>query len=241
MRSKVGWPAATISVTAAWLSIAAVLTYQVLLLALIFLRPDLDPSWHTISEWAIRPSGWVMSGAFFISAMSYAALFVLLRSQVSGTAGRMGLGVLLVCIVGTVGVGLFTTDPLEMPWDAMSLTGRLHVVFGSSALMLLPVAALLLNLSLALHNETWRPTRRALHSTAGLPLVGFSGFVIYTAIFVAPLGPNAHGPGVNIGWPPRIALLTYMVWLVTVAGNAIALNRRLRPDRDRVDGRLNPD
>ena len=26
-----------------------------LLIAPIFIRPDLDPSWHTISEWAIGP------------------------------------------------------------------------------------------------------------------------------------------------------------------------------------------
>ena len=39
-----------ISPTAAGLSIAAVMTYQVMLIGLIFIRPDLDPSWHTISE-----------------------------------------------------------------------------------------------------------------------------------------------------------------------------------------------
>jgi hypothetical protein len=36
---------------------------------------------------------------------------------------------------------------------------------------------------------------------AALPLVGFLGFVIYTACFVVPLGPNARGPGVHIGLP----------------------------------------
>ena len=40
----------------------------------LFLRPDLDPSWHTISEWAIGQHGWIMSGAFLISALSYAGI-----------------------------------------------------------------------------------------------------------------------------------------------------------------------
>ena len=46
---------AAISNEAARLAIAAIATYQVLLIVLIFLRSDLDPSWHTISEWAIGP------------------------------------------------------------------------------------------------------------------------------------------------------------------------------------------
>ena len=50
-----------ISTKAARLAIIAIIFHQILLIALIFLRPDLAPSWHTISEWAIRPHGWIMS------------------------------------------------------------------------------------------------------------------------------------------------------------------------------------
>jgi hypothetical protein len=46
---------AVISTRAARLAIAAIVTYQVLLMTLIRIRPDLDPAWHTISEWAIGP------------------------------------------------------------------------------------------------------------------------------------------------------------------------------------------
>jgi hypothetical protein len=45
---------ATISTNAARLAMGAIVAYQLLLSALIFLRPDLAPSWHTISEWAIE-------------------------------------------------------------------------------------------------------------------------------------------------------------------------------------------
>jgi DNA-binding FrmR family transcriptional regulator len=51
-----------ISTRAARLAIIAIVSYQILLIALIFLRPDLAPSWHTISEWAIGRYGWIMSG-----------------------------------------------------------------------------------------------------------------------------------------------------------------------------------
>src|SRR2546430_6163285 len=43
---------AAISTRAARLAIAAIAAYQVLLIGMIFLRPDLDPSWRTMSEWA---------------------------------------------------------------------------------------------------------------------------------------------------------------------------------------------
>ena len=90
---------AAISTISARLAIVAIVSYQILLIALIFLRPDLAPSWHTISEWAIGPYGGAMSGAFLISAMSYAALFVMLKSQLHGSLGRIGLGILLICVL----------------------------------------------------------------------------------------------------------------------------------------------
>src|SRR5438445_10734918 len=106
---------AVISTRVARLAIAAIVTYQVLLMALIRIRPDLDPAWHTISEWAIGPPhGWIMSGAFLISAASYAALFVMLKSQLQGTMGRIGLSILLICVISATGVGLFTTDPMPL-------------------------------------------------------------------------------------------------------------------------------
>jgi hypothetical membrane protein len=217
------------STTAAPLAIGAIVSYQVLLIVLIFLRPDLDPSWHTISEWAIGPYGWIMSGGFLLSAVSYAALFVMLRSQLQGTTGRIGLGILLICVIGTAGVGIFTTDPMPLHYP-LSTIGTLHVICGTSQLMLLPFAALLINVSLARRSQTWARARGVLLWSAGLPLFGFLSFAVYTGVFVAPLGPHAYGPGVNIGWPPRFAFLTYMLWVVTLAWQAIRCSVQGRAD-----------
>jgi hypothetical protein len=218
-------PSAPISTSAAELAIGAIVLYQVLLAVLIFLRPDLDPSWHTPSEWAIGPYGWIMSGGFLVSALSYAALYVMLRSQLHGTMGRIGLGILVVCVTGAAGVGIFTTDPMPFH-SSLSTRGTLHVIFGTSQLVLLPFAALLINLSLARQNPAWARARSILFWSAGLPLFGFLGFAVYTVIFVAPLGPKAYGPGVNIGWPPRFAFLTYMLWIVTLGWQAIRCSAR---------------
>ncbi|MCI0422904.1 MAG: DUF998 domain-containing protein [Acidobacteria bacterium] len=217
-------PSAAISLTAARLSIAAVVTYQVMLIALIFIRPDLDPSWHTISEWAIGRHGWIMVLAFLISAVSYGSLFVAIKSQTRGIRGKIGLGILLICAIGTVGVGVFRTDPMPLTAQkTLSPTGMLHLISGSSALMLLPFAALLINLNLARKNQAWATARRVLLWTGGLPLLGLIGFLVHLAIFVIPLGEDAYGPGVPLGWPPRFLFLTYMVWLITLALQAIKL------------------
>jgi hypothetical protein len=213
---------AAISTRAARLAIVTIVSYQILLIVLIFVRPDLAPSWHAISEWAIGPYGWIMSGAFLISALSYSALFVMLKSQLHGSLGRLGLGILLICVIGATAVGIFTTDPMPLHFP-LSTRGTLHVIFGTSQLVLLPFAALLINLSLARNNEAWRSSRRVLLWTAGLPLFGFLGFAVYSAIFVFPLGPDAYGPGVNIGWPPRFAFLTYMLWVVILGWQATRL------------------
>jgi hypothetical protein len=111
--------------------------------------------------------------------------------------------------------------PLRLP---LSIRGTLHVIFGTSQLVLLPFAALLINLSLT-RREGWRAARRTLLWTAGLPLFGFMSFAVYTAVFVFPLGPGAYGPGVNIGWPPRFAFFTYMLWVVTLGSQAIRCSR----------------
>jgi hypothetical protein len=217
---------APISIRAARLAIVAITSYQALLIALIFLRPDLAPSWHTISEWAIGPYGWIMSGAFLISAMSYAALFVMLKPQLHGSLGRIGLGILLMCVIGATGVGICTTDPMPLH-SPLSTRGTLHVIFGTTQLILLPLPALLINLSLARNNDAWRPARPVLLWTAGLPLFGFLSFAAYSAIFVFPLGADAYGPGVNIGWPPRFTFLTYMLWVVILGWQATRCSRRV--------------
>jgi Protein of unknown function (DUF998) len=216
-----------ISTRAARLAIVASVLYQFLLIALIFLRPDLAPSWHTISEWAIGRYGLMMSGAFLISAVSYAALFVLLKSHLHGISGRIGLGLLLICTIGATGVGIFTTDPMPIH-PPLSLRGTLHVIFGTTQLALLPFAALLINFALIRKNEGWRHARRILIWTAGLPLFGFLSFAVYMAIFVAPLGSGAYGPGVNIGWAPRFAFFTYMVWVVSLGYESIRYDGRDR-------------
>jgi hypothetical protein len=55
--------ATAISRVAALLSFAGAATFVVLLAALHFIKPELDPSWHFISEYAIGDYGWIICGS----------------------------------------------------------------------------------------------------------------------------------------------------------------------------------
>jgi len=206
---------AAISPTAARLSILTIIIYQVLMVALIFIRPEIDPSRQPISEYAIGRLGWIMVLAFLSSAVSYGSLFVAIRSQVRGLWGTLGLGLLAICVIGTAGVGIFTADPIAVPMDALSTRGNLHIIFGGSALFLLPFAALVINLNLARNNPAWATARRALLWTAGLPLFGLIAFMVMVAV-ITPAE----------GWPPRFLFLTYMVWVIVLAAQVIKVRQQ---------------
>jgi hypothetical protein len=214
-----------ISLAAARLSMIAIITYQLILIVLILLRPDIAPSWHTISEWAYGPWGWLMSAGFIISGISYGALFVLLKPQTKGFMGYAGLVLLFICAMGAICVGIFTTDPMTTRPENISTIGMLHIAFGGSQLALFPFAALLISLGLAKKNTQWAAVKPVLYSIAFLPLFGFICFITYHGIFVAPLGPYAYGPGVHIGWPPRCAFFCYMLWVVIFCAQAIRLQK----------------
>lgn len=201
------------SILFAKLSIAAVIIYHLLITSLIFIRKDLDPSWHPLSDYAIGTYGWVMSLAFIISSFSYGTLLFNIKSHLKGFFGKLGLFVLFICFVGTFCVGMFTTDPLTTAPDKISTTGLIHMYSGMAGLFLLPIAALLINLSIALKNNSWA-AKKVLIWTSVIPLLGLVGFIIHLSIYVIPKGEYAYGPGVPLGYPPRLLFLTYMIWLI---------------------------
>ena len=89
-----------------------------------------------------------------------------------------------------------------------------------------PFAALLISIGLVRVEGPWIGARKLLRWIAWLPLLGFLCFIIYTSLFVAPLGPHAYGPGVHIGWPPRVAFFTYSLWTVVLGSQALRYSRQ---------------
>ena len=191
------------------LTVVTAVAYQLLLIALILVRPEIDPAHKPISEYAIGRLGWLAVLAFQISAAAYAFLVVTLRHTLRDRLGRIGLVALSYCAFATVVVGLCVADPVTTPMAELTVVGRIHVVAGTSAFVFLPVAALLINISLS-RTVVSRGSRVLLIMTGLLPSIGF---VIF-AILVATVTPSE-------GWPPRLMFATYAAWIIAVATSVV--------------------
>jgi len=213
-------PVAAVSSTAARLSFAAAATFVVLLAALHAIKPELDPSWHFISEYAIGRYGWIMVLAFLALALGYVSLFVAIRSHLRTITGRIGLALLLVGALGLAIAAIFTTDPITVSKDAVTTEGTLHNLGGTLGIAM-PCAAALIGWKLA-RNPAWSSAKRPLLWATVLALVGFMVSFFSLGVMVLQ-SEGTFGPEVLVGWPNRFEMLAYSVWLMTVAWQVVKL------------------
>jgi Protein of unknown function (DUF998) len=218
MAKNTAKPVTAISRTAALLSFASAATFVVLLAALHVIKPGLDPSWHFISEYAIGDYGWIMVLAFLSLASSYVALFVAIRSQILTVVGRIGLAFLLVSAAGLIIAAVFTTDPITVSKDAATTEGSLHKLGGTLGLAM-PFAAALIGWKLT-RNPAWSSAKRPLLWATGLALVAFLVSFVSVGVMVSQSG-GKFGSDVLVGWPNRIEIVAYSVWLMVAAWQAI--------------------
>jgi hypothetical protein len=212
-------PAKEIPPTAARLSFAAAATFLVLLVALHYLKPRLDPSWRMVSEYEIGRYGWVMVVAFLSLASSCVALIAAIKPQIRTTGGRIGLALLLISASGMTVAAIFTSDPITASRSELTTHGNLHGLGALLGIPSFPVAATLISLSLA-RDQGWSAARRSLLWMAALTWIGLLVFISSVAIML-PRGNGEFGPDVLIGWPNRLLVLSYSTWLMIVAWQAI--------------------
>jgi len=214
---------AAVSPTAARLSFASAATFVVLLTALHLIKPELDPSWHFISEYAIGRYGWLMVLAFLSLALSYVSLFVAIRSQLRTIVGRIGLALLLVSALGLTTAAIFTTDPITVSENAVTTEGTLHNLGGTLGIAM-PFAAALIGWKLA-RNPAWSSAKRPLLWATGLALVAFVVSFVSLGVMASQSG-GKFGPEVLVGWPNRFEVVAYSVCLMVVAWQALKLRRQ---------------
>jgi Protein of unknown function (DUF998) len=189
--------------------------FQLLMIAAILLRPEIDPARKPISEYAIGRLGWLTVLGFQASAVAYASLAAALRHQLRDHLGRIGLFLLCYCALATAVVGLCVADPVTTPMSELTARGRVHLLAGLSAFVVLPVAAVAINISLS-RTVTWAGSRMLLIVTGLLPTIGLATLVALVAT-VAPAE----------GWPPRLMFLTYTAWTVAIAIRSVGLSRHI--------------
>jgi Protein of unknown function (DUF998) len=96
---------------AARLSLAAAVMFLLVLAVLHIFKPELDPSWRFISEYAIGDYGWAMMLAFFSLAFSTGMLVAAIAAKVNSIAGRIGLVLLLLSAAGMIIAGILLPIP----------------------------------------------------------------------------------------------------------------------------------
>jgi len=184
------------------------------LAALHVLKPDIHPARTMISQYALGQHGWVM--ALFLGALaaSSGCLFLALIPKVSSVLGRIGLGLLLSAAVALAMAARFPMDPVSTPPAQMSFSGRMH---GVAFMIGVPCQLLsVLLLSLVLGKQT---------SQVSLPLLGLTAViwlslavVVIVMLIVGPgKPPNPDGPERFLGWPNRLFMVAYGVWLMVAA------------------------
>jgi hypothetical protein len=199
---------------AASAAIAAVVLALIALAALHILKPEVSPSRNMISQYALGRHGWVMALFFGAFAAASAFLSAALIVHEQALSGRIGLAFLLAAAVGLAMAARFPMDPVGTPRERVSFSGKMH---GIAFLIGVPCQLLaVLLLSLALRSQA---------SHASLPLLTLTVVVwlslvvvIAVMLMVGPGKPsNPDGPERFLGWPNRLFMISYGVWLVVAA------------------------
>jgi Ni,Fe-hydrogenase I cytochrome b subunit len=167
-----------------------------------------------ISQYALGRHGWVMALFFGAFAAASACLSAALVVRVEALLGRIGLAFLLAAAVGLAMAACFPMDPVGTPRERVSFSGKMH---GVAFLVGVPCQLLaVLLLSVTLHSQA---------SHAPLPLLTLTAvtwislaLVIAIMLMVGPGKPsNPDGPERFLGWPNRLFMISYGVWLVVAA------------------------
>jgi Protein of unknown function (DUF998) len=230
-----------VSATAARASFAAVIATMLFLASLHVLSPEFDPSWRMVSEYANGRYGWVLSLMFLSWALSTWALAFAIRSQLKTVAGKIGL---MFLIAAGVGEALASMFDINHP--------SLHNLAGFLGILSLPVAAMLITVSVA-RTEPWSASRKLLLWTANLTWVSLvimvASLIVMGVTFIRagghvpangkslPLGATLP-PGTIpvVGYANRFLVVAYCAWVIVVAWLAIRLGAKQerRPETETV-------
>ncbi|HTF90072.1 MAG TPA: DUF998 domain-containing protein [Planctomycetota bacterium] len=199
--------------TAARVAFGSGLVAFVLLAVLHLLRPDLQPSGHVISEYAVGAHGWVMALSFFSLAVGCAGVTVVLVSRIKTIAGRIGLVFMLAATIGLGMATMFPMDPITVSPENSSFSGKMHGVaamVGNPGFM---IGALLLSLALR-RDPDWADVRPLL---LAMTAVIWISFVLMMVLMIRMMQQQGDSPTGGIGWANRLLWVAYCAWLMLAA------------------------
>jgi hypothetical protein len=206
-------------------SIVFAAVFLILLFLLHFLKRELDPSWRMISEYEIGRFGWMMRLAFFCWGASVLSLLIALWPSLPGLSGTIGRGWLVLIVAALFGAGIFKTNPITE--HTPNPVNTVHTICGAIVILTFPVAATLAVRSL-LHTPAWSASQGLLITVTVLAWIGmlaYFGSIVISGIknpaTMTSTSAEKFGPHVLQGWPNRIMVVIYLVWLIVVAATAL--------------------
>jgi hypothetical protein len=201
----------------ATLSVASTTVALICLLVLHIVSPEFDPSWRMVSEYALGNYSVIVSVMFITWAIGTWALAFAIKPDVKTTGGKIGLVFLFLAGVGEAMAAFFDVQH------------GLHGVAAMIGMPSLPVAAILITTSLV-RNPAWTSARKKIKLTAHLTwisillmtigvMVLFDGFSKAGVDMSSGKAPEALPAGVIAfaGWANRLLILSYCIWVITVA------------------------
>jgi len=185
----------------ALLAIVGVAAFLLLLAALHFLRPDVNPVVEPMSNYAVGPYGFLFIAADIGLSLAALALAFGLYLGIA-PPGRSYLGIFLLALYG-VSVLLAGIFPIDVGGEA-TMFGTIHNIVGNISFFGFPIAVILLSLGMG-KAERWRSFRR--------PALALSMVVVLTVILTI-VGSNLD---LGYGVTQRIANVAALVWMLAVA------------------------
>jgi hypothetical protein len=192
------------------LAAATAILWGLIIVYLHFIKPQLTPAAHTISEYARAPKGWIMQIAFCCMTVSCLSL------ALAGWPYLHHPGLVLLAIIGVgfAGAGIFVTDAHFITEGNLTPTGILHVAFASVVIPFFPVMATLLSVNMD-RIDFWRSFHSLLLVLAGMTWVGCAGFV--WAIMRSAGGRAGQGADIPVGYYQRFMIFWFTMWIITAS------------------------
>lgn len=206
---------------AARVALAASIATLILLASLHLLSPEFDPSWRMVSEYALGNYSWVLSAMFIAWGVSSWALALTIWPHVRTLAGRIGLLFLVLAGIGEAMASVF------------DISHPLHSVAALIGIPSFPIAAMILRVTLSRMQE-WSAARKPILWTSNLTWISLilmaAAFGLLIATFTqaggdmsAPATSLPSGVIALVGWANRFLIVSYCVWVITVARHALKM------------------
>jgi len=191
---------------------ASLALFVIILISLHFLKPEFDPKWRMISEYEIGNYGFIMRIAFFLWGIGVLATLMRMNIVPSGFSILIFTW-LVIIIIALFGAGIFRTDPIIKSTN--SLTNTIHTLCGTIVILTFPVIATIICIRYIRSDLISVPTIM-IGSTIFVWLGQISLFASIAISRRTYHQTENFGPRIYLGWPNRIMVLSYVLWIITV-------------------------